>query len=154
MDRVSRRTSPRTYIGYLVSYEGSNIYRIWVPSKATVIRTRDVNFNEDEFFNPETEQRLEDPLDSFHFKTRGPEPLLEDTDSDIESTITVITPNAVPSQDNEDSTSHGQNEPNKADDGSIDTTPYLTPDSSRDLSPSDHAEESPRIVSDNAEESP
>jgi hypothetical protein len=93
VDRVSRRTSPRTHLGYLVGYEGSNIYRIWVPSKATVIRTRDVEFNEDEFFNPDDEHRLEDPLNGFQLEKPGPEPIQEDLDSDTESTIYVATPN-------------------------------------------------------------
>ena len=65
VDRVSRRTSPKIYLGYLVNYDRSNIYRIWVPLKVTIIRTRDVKFNEDEFFNPNTKQRLEDPLYNF-----------------------------------------------------------------------------------------
>jgi hypothetical protein len=29
-EKVARKTKPRTYIGYLVGYGGSNIYRIWV----------------------------------------------------------------------------------------------------------------------------
>jgi hypothetical protein len=48
-----------------------------------------VDFNEEEFFNPDTEQRLEDPLDSFHLEEQSPEPISEDIDSDIESTIYV-----------------------------------------------------------------
>jgi hypothetical protein len=55
VNRVSRRTSPRIHLGYLVGYDGSNIYRIWVPLKVTIIRIRDVEFNEDEFFNSDIE---------------------------------------------------------------------------------------------------
>jgi hypothetical protein len=29
-EKAANKTRPRTYIGYLVSYSGSNIYRIWV----------------------------------------------------------------------------------------------------------------------------
>jgi len=29
-DRTANKIRPRTYIGYLVGYGGSNIYRIWV----------------------------------------------------------------------------------------------------------------------------
>lgn len=36
----------RCHIGYLVGFEGHNIYRIWIPSRREVIRTRDVIFNE------------------------------------------------------------------------------------------------------------
>jgi hypothetical protein len=55
--RVENRTQPRTHLGYLVGYEGSNIYRIWIPAKATVIRTRDVDFVETEFFDPNQPER-------------------------------------------------------------------------------------------------
>ena len=50
------KLTPRALIGYLVGYDASNIYRIWLPkarSKAhqgKVIRTRDVTFKEDMFY--------------------------------------------------------------------------------------------------------
>jgi hypothetical protein len=34
----------RTMIGYLVGYDSTNIFRIWIPSKERVMRTRDVVF--------------------------------------------------------------------------------------------------------------
>jgi hypothetical protein len=143
VDRVSRRTSPRTHLGYLVGYEGGNIYRIWVPSDATVIRTRDVEFNEDEFFNPDTEQRLEDPLHSFQLKEPGPEPVQEHLDSDAESTIYVATPN----DDNGQETHQDRpDELAKADppaDNSTESAAYPTPDSSRDSSPQGDADTPP-----------
>lgn len=40
------KLKPRAHIGYLVGYDSSNIYRIWVPALNSVIRTRDVSFNE------------------------------------------------------------------------------------------------------------
>jgi Reverse transcriptase (RNA-dependent DNA polymerase) len=144
VDRVSRRTSPRAHLGYLVGYEGGNIYRIWVPSKATVIRTRDVDFNEDEFFNPDTEKRLEDPLKAFQLEEPGPEPIQEDIDSDTESTIYVATPN----DDDDDQEAH-QDRPEesaKADapaDSSTESGAYPTPNSSRDSSPQGDGEASP-----------
>jgi hypothetical protein len=51
-----RKLKPRAHIGYLVGYDATNIYRIWVPALKEVIRTRDVTFNESLFFDP----RLED----------------------------------------------------------------------------------------------
>ncbi|ERF70143.1 hypothetical protein EPUS_00330 [Endocarpon pusillum Z07020] len=42
----------RAYIGYLVGYESTNIYRIWIPSLEKVVRTRDVTFNEELFYDP------------------------------------------------------------------------------------------------------
>ena len=47
-----RKLKPWVYIGYLVGYEASNIYRIWVLALEKVIRTRDVTFNESIFFHP------------------------------------------------------------------------------------------------------
>jgi hypothetical protein len=33
-EKVASKTKPRTHMGYLVGYGGSNIYRIWVAQKA------------------------------------------------------------------------------------------------------------------------
>jgi len=45
------KLDPRAYISYLVSYNSTNIYRIWIPHKGIVISTRDVIFNKKTFFN-------------------------------------------------------------------------------------------------------
>jgi len=50
-----RKLKPRAHIGYLVGYDSTNIFRIWVPALSKVIRTRDVTFNEDLFFDPKSE---------------------------------------------------------------------------------------------------
>ena len=42
-----QRLDPKAWIGYLVGYRSSNIWRIWVPSMGKVINTRDVVFDED-----------------------------------------------------------------------------------------------------------
>jgi hypothetical protein len=42
--KAADKTEPRAYIGYLVGYDSSNIYRVWIPSLDRVIRTRDVIF--------------------------------------------------------------------------------------------------------------
>ena len=41
------KLDPKASIGYLVGYDSTNIYRIWVPSKRRVVSTRDVTFNEE-----------------------------------------------------------------------------------------------------------
>jgi len=46
-----QRLNPKAWIGYLVGYTSSNIYRIWVPLLNKVIFTRDVIFNEDDVFD-------------------------------------------------------------------------------------------------------
>jgi hypothetical protein len=46
------KLDPRAYISYLVGYDLTNIFRIWIPSFKKVIRTRDVTFNNDTFYYP------------------------------------------------------------------------------------------------------
>ena len=48
----SEKLRPRAHIGYLVGYDSTNIFRIWIPSRQKVIRTRDVTFNEMLFYHP------------------------------------------------------------------------------------------------------
>ena len=57
-----RRMDPKAWIGYLIGYKSSNIYRIWIPAMNKVISTRDVIFNEDEFYTPNSERLKEDLL--------------------------------------------------------------------------------------------
>ena len=54
--RKKDKLSPRARIGYLVGYDSTNIFRIWIPSKERVIRSRDVLFNEDLLYKDGTEQ--------------------------------------------------------------------------------------------------
>src|SRR5437667_8885279 len=46
-----KRLDPKAWIGYLVGYTSSNIYRIWVLLLNKVISIRDVIFNEEEVFD-------------------------------------------------------------------------------------------------------
>lgn len=48
-DRL-RRLKPKAWIGYLVGYNSTNVYRIWNPLTSKIIVARDVLFNEREFF--------------------------------------------------------------------------------------------------------
>jgi hypothetical protein len=52
-DRIQKlkKLQPRAHIGYLIGYESTNIYRIWIPHKKKVISARDVLFDEDEFYD-------------------------------------------------------------------------------------------------------
>ncbi len=45
----TRRLTPRAWVGYLVGYNSSNIFRIWNPIINKVVATRDVIFNEHQF---------------------------------------------------------------------------------------------------------
>jgi hypothetical protein len=59
------KLSARSLVGYLVGYDSTNIYRVWIPSlkskahQGKVIRVRDVTFKEDRFY---TQSDPTDPL--------------------------------------------------------------------------------------------
>jgi hypothetical protein len=54
-----QRLDPKAWIGYLVGYQSTNIYRIWIPSMAKVVSTRDVVFDEETVFNGKTEDLMD-----------------------------------------------------------------------------------------------
>lgn len=62
LKKTNRRNKldPNAWIGYLVGYDSTNIYRIWVPKLNRVIRTRDVIFDEDSLFDGNIEQFKDD----------------------------------------------------------------------------------------------
>ena len=45
------KLDPRAHIGYLIGYNFTNIYKIWILYKGIIIFTRDVVFNKRMFFN-------------------------------------------------------------------------------------------------------
>jgi hypothetical protein len=57
-DKRGFKVNPRAHIGYLVGYRASNIYIIWVPKLDQVITTRDVSFNENEFFTGDLSEEM------------------------------------------------------------------------------------------------
>src|SRR6266702_4771798 len=46
-----RKLDLRAHIGYLIGYNFTNIYKIWILYKDIVIFTRDIIFNKKMFFN-------------------------------------------------------------------------------------------------------
>ncbi|KJZ72743.1 hypothetical protein HIM_07935 [Hirsutella minnesotensis 3608] len=46
-----KKLDPRAWIGYLIGYTSSNVYRVWIPSLNRIISTRDVIFDEDQVFD-------------------------------------------------------------------------------------------------------
>ena len=42
----------RALIGYFIGYDFTNVFRVWIPSKNKVIRTRDVQFDHTSFYDP------------------------------------------------------------------------------------------------------
>lgn len=47
---ICEKLSAQAYIGYLLGYDSSNIFKIWYPSLNRVIRSRDVMFDETKFY--------------------------------------------------------------------------------------------------------
>jgi hypothetical protein len=89
----TEKLKPRAHIGYLVGYDSTNIFRIWIPSKKKVIRTRDVTFNETLFYDPGTpdisellQLEAEQIIEVVNLATSQPlvDALDIDTDSDSE----------------------------------------------------------------------
>jgi hypothetical protein len=56
------KLKPNAWIGYLVGYESTNIYRVWNPNTNTVIRVHDVMYNEDEIFSGDKKLLKDDLL--------------------------------------------------------------------------------------------
>jgi hypothetical protein len=59
-----QRLDPKAWIGYLVGYRSSNIFRIWVPTMAKVITTRDVVFDEDSIFTGDEKDIMDNLMHS------------------------------------------------------------------------------------------
>jgi hypothetical protein len=80
------RLDPRAFIGHLVGYEGTNIYRVWIPSQKKVIRTRDVVFNEEDcVYNPsEIDSLILYPEAVEQRLIIAPTPMLPDSDDLLE----------------------------------------------------------------------
>ena len=55
-----QRLNPKAWIGYLIGYSSTNIYRIWILQLNKVISTRDVVFNEEERFTGDLEKLKDD----------------------------------------------------------------------------------------------
>lgn len=68
-----QRLNPKAFIGYLVGYNSTNIYRIWNLATNRVIITRDILFNKSEFFSGDI-QHIKDDL--LHITTKEIEVLL------------------------------------------------------------------------------
>ncbi len=51
------KLDPKAYIGYLIGYDATNIYRVWLPESNRVISTRDVTFDESARYDPSAKQK-------------------------------------------------------------------------------------------------
>ena len=79
------KLAPCVLIGHLVGYDLTNIYCIWILSLYKVIRTRDVIFNRNSFYDPkgqDIDYLLRDALEDTIHVISLPEPLHEDESED------------------------------------------------------------------------
>src|SRR6266436_2469008 len=130
-DRPKKRQKlqPKAHIGFLVGYESTNIYRIWIPHKKKVISARDVLFDKEEFYDGKpirfTDTLISELDEAIEKVSVQPDPNLEDVqlrqdDSEIEDEIEGV-------NERED-IEEGQSEVEK------ETGPYPTPDPTVDSS--------------------
>jgi Reverse transcriptase (RNA-dependent DNA polymerase) len=123
---------PRAHIGYLMGYESTNVYRIWVPSQEQVIRTRDVTFNETLFYDSSE-------LDLGHIlldKTVRLLEMLELPDSmseHSENAVEEAVDNPTPISDVVDTISSAETQKNSSISKSADVEKLYTPDSSNPI---------------------
>jgi len=134
------KLEPRAEIGYLLGYDSTNIFRIWVPERHRIVRTRDVTFDESQKYHPDDlrvalANRIEDRIEFIEFlDTEDLDGGVNDewetrsVNSDISSTIEVI-----PRDDSDSNILNAQKD--SSTDSSIDSrqsefglpTPRLTP---------------------------
>jgi hypothetical protein len=55
-----QRYHPKAWIGFLVGYDSTNVFRIWNPKLGIVVSARDVIFNEDEVFDGDLDKLRND----------------------------------------------------------------------------------------------
>ena len=86
--KVADKLESRVLIGHLVGYQGTNIFRIWLPTKDTVIVTRDVVFEPTLFFSGmdgyATQSELEGVIELLEYPDISP-----DDDISIEDLLTA-----------------------------------------------------------------
>ena len=101
------KLNPRAHIGYLVGYDSTNIYRIWIPHKGIVISTRDVIFDEETFFKgkrTDLQDELIAELDTLIEKIKLPE-------AQTKNEVLLQEDDEVPEPDHEGEESEVEEEP-------------------------------------------
>lgn len=73
----SEKMKPRAFVGYLIGYDATNIFRIWNPEKGDVSGYRDVVFNESEYYDTYDQAELlteSEKADFVEFRAMDPHP--------------------------------------------------------------------------------
>jgi hypothetical protein len=134
------KNTPRAHIGYLVGYDSTNIYRIWIPSRNIVLSTRDVIFDESRLYDP-NEPDLVDLLGTepeYICEVIHVHPLITLTEELTQTTPESNIPNATATGPANDAGQQQQNEQ----DSTPDETSIQTPEC--ESSESDHFLPTPR----------
>ena len=87
------KLDPRAHIGYLVGYDSTNIYRIWIPHQGKVISTRDVIFDKNILFDRKKEALIDALIrakDAFIQKVTLPKKLVTNTQIVQEDDDTIV----------------------------------------------------------------
>jgi len=74
----AQKLESRALIGHLVGYDSTNIYRIWLPQRDEVIRTRDVVFDTERFYEGPGGYASEAIVNEVIEVLAIPEPMVED----------------------------------------------------------------------------
>ena len=90
----TQKLEPRAHIGYLIGYDSTNIYQIWIPSRERVVRVRDVTFNESTFYDPKEldlghilREEIEQTVEILDYPSISPWKGITEQDSDVEDEI-------------------------------------------------------------------
>ena len=137
-----QKLEARAHIGYLVGYDSTNIYRVWVPSLRRIIRTRDVIFNDDVFYDPhdiDAGQLLQEHINQIEI-LQLPEDFRneEEEETDQSETLNTTKIHREQMQSSQDQQKEQTQEdqqlltprPTPSRDQSTDTTPFSTPQAS------------------------
>jgi hypothetical protein len=90
-----QKTIPHSHIGYLVGYNSTNIYRIWIPSKKKVIAIWDVTFNESLFYDSKEAdlghqiREIDEVIEVFEVPRYQQQELNDDSDMDSDVDIPI-----------------------------------------------------------------
>ncbi|EDN10858.1 predicted protein [Histoplasma mississippiense (nom. inval.)] len=99
----SQKLDPRAHIGYLVGYDSTNIFRIWIPHLDRVIRARDVIFGGNRRYNPEEphiEKQLRDwvtqEAEFLDIEVQKPRVGTSQQENNLYSDIDIFRPDEIP----------------------------------------------------------
>jgi hypothetical protein len=118
------KLAPRANVGYLVGWDSTNIFRVWVPILKRVIRTRDVTFDESHGFDPKDLEITEMPEIINTIRLIALQEHDADTDADTEHYQHTIDP----AEDNADATNQTLHQYSTQTKGVGLITPELTPE--------------------------